>query len=88
MQMDKGDTMNQRITDIDYLKKSETYAMQMRPVFRSGGLFSDETENYVSPMEPEPGDTVTIRFRTVRNNIDYVYWISDADRILMDYEKT
>ena len=80
--------MNQRITDIDYLKKSETYAMQMRPVFRSGGLFSDETENYVSPMEPEPGDTVTIRFRTVRNNIDYVYWISDADRILMDYEKT
>lgn len=62
--------------------------MQMRPVFRSGGLFSDETENYVSPMEPEPGDTVTIRFRTVRNNIDYVYWISDADRILMDYEKT
>ena len=29
--MDKGDTMNQRITDIDYLKKSETYAMQMRP---------------------------------------------------------
>lgn len=88
MQMDKGDTMNQRITDIDYLKKSETYAMQMRPVFRSGGLFSDETENYVSPMEPEPGDTVTIRFRTVKNNIDYVYWISDADRILMDYEKT
>ncbi len=80
--------MNQRITDIDYLKKSETYAMQMRPVFRSVGLFSDETENYVSPMEPEPGDTVTIRFRTVRNNIDYVYWISDADRILMDYEKT
>lgn len=80
--------MNQRITDIDYLKKSETYAMQMRPVFRSGGLFSDETENYVSPMEPEPGDIVTIRFRTVKNNIDYVYWISDADRILMDYEKT
>jgi alpha-glucosidase len=74
--------------DIEYLKKSEVYAMRMRPVFRSGGLFSDETENYVSPMEPEPGETVTIRFRTAKNNIDAVYWISGSRRILMEYEKT
>lgn len=80
--------MNQNTTDIDYLRKSEVYAMRMRPIFRSGGLFSDETENYVSPMEPEVGDKVTIRFRAVKNNIDYVYWISGAKRILMDYEKT
>lgn len=80
--------MNQNTTDIDYLRKSEVYAMRMRPVFRSGGLFSDETENYVSPMEPEVGDKVTIRFRAVKNNIDFVYWISGARRILMDYEKT
>ena len=80
--------MNQNTTDIDYLQKSEVYAMRMRPVFRPGGLFSDETENYVYPMEPEAGETVTIRFRAVKNNIDYVYWISGANRILMDYEKT
>lgn len=80
--------MNHNTTDIDYLQKSEVYAMRMRPVFRSGGLFSDETQNYVCPMEPEAGEKVTIRFRAVRNNIDYVYWISGANRILMDYEKT
>lgn len=80
--------MNQNKTDIDYLQKSEVYAMRMRPVFRSDGLFSDETENYVSPMEPEAGDKVTIRFRSLKNNIDYVYWISGARRLLMDFEKT
>lgn len=81
-------TMDSKTIDIDYLQKSEVYAMRMRPIFRPGGLFSDETENYVTPMEPEAGEKVTIRFRAARNNIDYVYWISGANRILMDYEKT
>ena len=40
------------------------YIMWMRPVFKVDALFSDETENYVCPMEPKPGDTVKIRFRT------------------------
>ena len=40
------------------------YIIWMRPVFRTDALFSDETENYVSPMEPKCGETVTIRFRT------------------------
>ena len=41
------------------------YIIWMRPVFRTVcSLFSDETENYVSPMEPKCGETVTIRFRT------------------------
>lgn len=60
----------------------------MRPVFKPNALFSDETGNYVTPMEPEPGDTVTIRFRAGKNNIDCVYLISGALRLVMNYEKT
>ncbi len=33
-------------------------------------LFSDETQNYVTPMEPVAGDTVTIRFRAdIHDNV-------------------
>ena len=48
---------------IEYLQKAQKYVMQMRPVFQPNALFSDETSNYVSPMEPAEGETVTIRFR-------------------------
>ncbi len=62
------------------------YVLLMRPVFNMGALFSDETENYVSPMEPKPGDTVTIRIRTLRDNADAVYFISGATKKLMELE--
>ena len=64
------------------------YVLLMRPVFNMGALFSDETENYVSPMEPKPGDTVTIRIRTLRDNADAVYFISGATKELMSLECT
>lgn len=64
------------------------YVLLMRPVFNMGALFSDETENYVSPMEPNPGDTVTIRIRTLRDNADAVYFISGATKQLMELECT
>ena len=35
-------------------------------------LFSDESEFFHSPMEPSPGDMVTIRFRTAANDADSV----------------
>ena len=60
----------------DYLQKVQKYVMQMRPVFQTNALFSDETRNYVEPMEPKPGETVTIRFRTGKNNVDEVYLIN------------
>lgn len=73
---------------VEHLRKTQKYVMQMRPVFKPNALFSDETGNYVTPMEPEPGDTVTIRFRAGKNNIDCVYLISGALRLVMNYEKT
>ncbi len=64
------------------------YILQMRPVFNSEALFSDETENYVSPMEPDPGQTVTIRFRTAAHNADKVFLISGPMKETMQFEKT
>ena len=64
------------------------YILTMRPAFNDKALFSDETENYVIPMEPEKGETVTIRFRTEANNADAVYLISGMRRELLEYEKT
>ena len=57
------------------------YIMQMRPVFNADAVFSDETESFVSPMEADPGDTVTIRIRTAHQNVDVVYLISGPLRL-------
>lgn len=35
-------------------------------------LFSDGTADYCSPMEPKLGESVKIRFRTAKNNVDRV----------------
>lgn len=63
------------------LNEKQLYILGMRPVFIASALFSDETENFVTPMEPEPGDIVTIRFRAKRDNIDAVY-LQTADQTL------
>jgi len=38
-------------------------------------LFCDETIDYRIPAEPEPGDLVTLRFRTKKNDADHVYMV-------------
>ncbi|MCR4908399.1 MAG: glycoside hydrolase family 13 protein [Lachnospiraceae bacterium] len=55
-----------------------------RPIFNKNALFSDMTEDYVSPPEPRPFSIVTLRFRTLRRNVDYVYLVKDKERILME----
>ena len=48
------------------------YMFKMRGLFSKRALYSDETEMFQSPNAPEPGDMVTIRFRTMKNNVDAV----------------
>lgn len=62
------------------------YILGMRPVFRPSALFSDETENYVTPAQPEVGETVTIRFRTKRDNVDAVYLCHGEESQLMELD--
>jgi len=49
------------------------YVSAMRPVFNKRALYSDNTENYIYPVEPAPYGEVTVRFRAEKNNIDRVF---------------
>ena len=66
------------------IKKRMQYILNMRPVFNKEALFSDGTEYYRTPAEPKAGDTVTIKFRTQRNNVDSVYLVSQEQRVQME----
>ncbi len=70
------------------MMKRLDYFVHMRPVFDVQSLFSDGTENFVTPMEPKPGETVTIRFRTKRDNVDVVFFISGAMKKPMEVESS
>ena len=72
--------------DIDHIRRVEynqQYILGMRPVFNHGALFSDTTENYISPAEPKSGEAVKIRFRTARNNVDRVFFVQKEEKTLM-----
>lgn len=64
-------------------EKNQHYIASMRPLLNKKALFSDMTEDYVSPYQPGKNEIVTIRFRTAINNVDSVYLIVDGERILM-----
>lgn len=59
------------------------YIASMRPVFNRKALFSDTTENYISPAEPNAYSEVTIRFRSAKNNIDRVFFVHKGVKHLM-----
>lgn len=73
-----------------YLKieRERQYISDMRPVFNRNALFSDTTEDYVSPSEPNPYSKVVIRFRAALNNIDRVFMVHDHVRYLMSKESS
>ena len=79
-------------TDMEHersdIRKKMQYILNMHPVFNKEALFSDGTEDYRSPAEPKAGDTVTIRFRTQRNNVDSVYLVSGETRTEMKISET
>lgn len=68
--------------------KAQQYVSLMRPIFNKQAVFSDETEQYRTPLEPKPGDKVTIRIRTLKNNVDGAYLISGAMRRELTLEES
>lgn len=51
-------------------------------------LFTDETENFRFPTEPDDGEDVYLRFRTAKDNVDCVYYIEDGSLEETVMEKT
>lgn len=68
---------------INRAEREREYISNMRPVIKRKALFSDTTEDYVIPAEPNPYSQVTIRFRSAINNIDGVYLVNNGNRQLM-----
>ena len=64
------------------------YLATMKPLLNTRALFSDMTEDYVSPLEPQPYSILTIRFRTAKDNVDHVFLISQGERLLMEKIET
>ena len=62
---------------------NQMYISSMRPVFRKGAVFTDTTENFVIPAEPTAYERIRIRFRTAKNNVDRVLWISGNEKEVM-----
>ena len=72
---------------MDKLSRQIEYTLRMRPLLKKNALFSDETEMFRSPMEPEPGDMLTIRFRTARNNADSIRLCHGKKRLPMHIDE-
>ena len=73
--------------DFERYRKAEynqQYVSGMRPVFNKKALYSDMSEDYISPSQPSAYDVVTIRFRTAVNNVDRVIWVSGSQKVVMN----
>ena len=51
-------------------------------------LFSDGTGNFVSPAEPQANETVVLRFRTAKNDVDFVRVVTESSVFLMEKVST
>ncbi len=69
--------------DLERLFKDQLYLNEMRPVFSKRALYTDTTENFVTPAEPAPYSRIKIRFRSKRSNIDRVFLVCKGQRHLM-----
>lgn len=65
------------------INRTQQYIMQTRPVLKKEALFSDGTKDYRTPAEPKENETVTIRFRTARDNVDRVVLCTEENRYEM-----
>lgn len=64
--------------------KREEYLSNRKAIFNKYAVFSDYSEDYIIPLEPSAYGLVTIKLRTLRNNIDFAYFVCNGERILME----
>lgn len=72
-----------RWREVKRYEKMRQYAAEMRPVFKSRAVFSDETEAYRTPCTIQAGQTMQVRIRTWRNNVDEIFLVAGEKRIPM-----
>lgn len=67
---------------------TELYFQTAKPILNKGALFHDDAIDYIVPYEPDPYSEVTIKFRTSKSNVDYVYIIINNESQLMEKGET
>lgn len=72
------------LNELRRVELNQQYIAGMRPVFNRRALYTDTTEEYVTPAEPAPYEQIIIRFRTARNNVDRVFMVHNGERELMN----
>ena len=71
----------------DLLQKGR-FITNYKPVMNRRAIFSDYSEDYIIPLEPNAYGVVTIRLRSIRNNIDYAKLVCNGETILMELTET
>lgn len=61
-------------------EKMQMHIQRTKPILNQQALFTDGGPNYRQPMEPETGDTVKIRFRTAKDNVEHVYFCTEEEK--------
>ena len=64
--------------------KKIIYIQSMKGLMNKSVIFSDCTENFVEPCEPEPFDTVKIKIRTFQANVDQVFLCTEDKEYPME----
>lgn len=73
---------------VDEINRTQQYIMRMRPILQKEALFSDGTKDYRIPPEPKAYETVTIRFRAAKNNVDMVWVCTPLEHYPMRVTKS
>ena len=68
----------------DDLREKEKYLSNRKAVMNKLGIYSGYSEDYISPLEPSAYGIVTIKLRTVKDNIDNAYLVVNDEAFLMD----
>ena len=72
------------IRSLSRTEKLELHIYHTRPILNYKALYADGSDYFFSPMEPEAGEEVTIRFRTAKDNADHVFFLCDDMRHEME----
>ncbi|MBR5046832.1 MAG: glycoside hydrolase family 13 protein, partial [Eubacterium sp.] len=72
------------IKTLSRTEKIELHIYHNRPILNFKALYADGSDYFFSPMEPDAGEEVTIRFRTAKDNADHVFFLTGDVRHEME----
>ncbi len=78
-----GLNLNLSFNQLTKEEKVRFYINHVNQVLNQDALFSDGTKEYRIPPEPMPFETVRLRFRTARDNVDEVFVVTNDQKLEM-----